>query len=112
MVLREKILGKTGLKVRTLGFGGIPIQRISEKQAIHVVRRCHELGINYYDTVIGYTVSEERIGKALKDVRDNVVLAKAGAFNVEHVKKRCQYKLPIRELLGTRRQYITELLGN
>jgi predicted aldo/keto reductase-like oxidoreductase len=33
------------------------------------------LGINYYDTAIGYTVSEERIGKALKDVRENVVLA-------------------------------------
>jgi predicted aldo/keto reductase-like oxidoreductase len=75
MFLKEKILGKTGLKVKTLGFGGIPIQRISEKQAVRVVRRCYELGINYYDTAIGYTVSEERIGKALKDVRENAVIA-------------------------------------
>jgi predicted aldo/keto reductase-like oxidoreductase len=73
--LKERILGKTGIKVRVLGFGGIPIQQLSEEDAIEVVRRCYELGINYYDTARGYTVSEERIGKALKDVRDEVVFA-------------------------------------
>jgi aryl-alcohol dehydrogenase-like predicted oxidoreductase len=73
--LKEKVLGRTGLRVRTLGFGGIPIQRISEEDAINVVRRCYELGINYYDTARGYSNSEERIGKALEDVRENVFLA-------------------------------------
>ena len=75
MVLRETVLGRTGLKVKSLGFGGIPIQRISEEEAVRVVRRCYELGINYYDTARGYSVSEERIGKALEDVREKVVLA-------------------------------------
>ena len=75
MVLREKVLGRTGLKVKTLGFGGIPIQRISEEDAVKVVRRCYDLGINYYDTARGYTNSEERIGRALEDVREEVVLA-------------------------------------
>ena len=75
MELRETVLGRTGLKVKTLGFGGIPIQKIAEDDAIDVVRRCYELGINYYDTARGYTVSEERIGKALEDVREEVVLA-------------------------------------
>jgi predicted aldo/keto reductase-like oxidoreductase len=73
--LKERILGKTGIKVRTLGFGGIPIQQLSEEDAIAVVRRCYELGINFYDTARGYTVSEERIGKALKEVRGKVVFA-------------------------------------
>jgi len=73
--LKERVLGKTGLKVKPLGFGGIPIQRVSEAQAIRVVRRCHELGVNYFDTARGYTVSEERIGKSLKDVRDKVIIA-------------------------------------
>ena len=68
-------MGRTGLKVKILGFGGIPIQRVTEEEAIGVVRRCHELGINYYDTARGYTVSEERIGKALEDVREEVILA-------------------------------------
>jgi len=73
--LKEITLGKTGLKVKSLGFGGIPIQRVTEEEAIEVVRRCYDLGLNYYDTARGYTTSEERIGKALEDVRENVVLA-------------------------------------
>jgi len=75
MELRETILGRTGLKVKSLGFGGIPIQRVSEEEAVRVVRRCYELGIDYYDTARGYTNSEERIGKALEDVREEVFLA-------------------------------------
>lgn len=73
--MKEKILGKTGIRVRVLGFGGIPIQRVSEDEAIRVVRRCYDLGINYFDTARAYTVSEERIGKALEDFRDDVVIA-------------------------------------
>ena len=73
--LKERILGKTGLKVRTLGFGGIPIQRVGEEEAIKVIRRCYELGINYYDTARGYTNSEEKIGIALEDVREKVYYA-------------------------------------
>ncbi|MCK4582433.1 aldo/keto reductase [Candidatus Bathyarchaeota archaeon] len=73
--MNEIKLGKTGLKVKTMGFGGIPIQRVSEEKAVEVVRRCYDLGLNYYDTARGYTTSEERIGKALEDVRDKVFLA-------------------------------------
>jgi predicted aldo/keto reductase-like oxidoreductase len=73
--LKEITLGKTGLKVKSLGFGGIPIQRVTEEEAIEVVQRCYDLGLNYYDTARGYTTSEERIGKALEDVRENVVIA-------------------------------------
>ena len=75
MNLKEKILGKTGIKVNVLGFGGIPIQRISEKGAIKVVSHCYDLGINFFDTARCYTVSEERVGKALENVRDNVIIA-------------------------------------
>jgi len=73
--LKEIVLGRTGLKVKSLGFGGIPIQRVSEEEAVEVVRRCYDLGLNYYDTARGYTTSEERIGKALEDVRDRVIIA-------------------------------------
>ncbi len=75
MTLRRKRLGKTDLMVTEVGFGGIPIQRIPETEAVNVVRRCYELGINYYDTARGYTTSEERIGKALADVRDHILIA-------------------------------------
>ncbi len=73
--MKKITLGRTGLKINPFGFGGIPIQRVSEDEAVAVVRRCYDLGVNYYDTARGYTVSEERIGKALEDMRDEVVLA-------------------------------------
>jgi predicted aldo/keto reductase-like oxidoreductase len=68
-------LGKTELRVSRVGFGGIPIQRLSENEAIAVVRRCLDLGVTFYDTATGYTTSEEHIGKALAGRRDGVVLA-------------------------------------
>ncbi len=72
----EKIrLGKTGMMVTRLGFGGIPIQRLSESEAVRVVQRCLELGLNYIDTANGYTTSEERIGKAVKGRRQDVIIA-------------------------------------
>ena len=73
--MKERILGGTGLRVKTMGFGGIPIQRVPEEEAVAVVRRCYEHGLNYFDTARGYTNSEERIGKALEGVRDEVYLA-------------------------------------
>ena len=68
-------LGKTELRVSRVGFGGIPVQRLSENEAIAVIRRCLDLGVTFYDTATGYTTSEERIGKALAGRRDGVVLA-------------------------------------
>ena len=75
MTLKERRLGRTDIKVRRVGFGGIPIQRVSESEAIKVVRRAHELGVNFFDTARAYTTSETRIGEALKDARDEVYLA-------------------------------------
>ncbi len=72
----EKIrLGKTEMMVAGLGFGGIPIQRVPEEEAIAVVHKCLELGINFLDTANGYTTSEERIGKAIKGKREGIFLA-------------------------------------
>jgi len=68
-------LGKTGLKVSRIGFGGIPIQRLTEAEAIRVVQRCLDLGVTFLDTATGYTTSEERIGKAIAGRRAQVILA-------------------------------------
>jgi len=59
-------LGKSEMEVTKIGFGGIPIQRLSEQQAVEVIRRAIELGIDWIDTANGYNTSEERIGKAIK----------------------------------------------
>lgn len=75
MRMEERFLGVTGLKIKRVGFGGIPIQRLSEDEAIRVVREGYELGINFFDTARAYTNSEEKIGKALNAVREEVIIA-------------------------------------
>jgi predicted aldo/keto reductase-like oxidoreductase len=63
-----------------VGFGGIPIQRLREAEAVRVVQRCLDLGITFVDTANGYTTSEERIGKAIAGRRGEVIIAtKTGA---------------------------------
>ena len=68
-------LGNTGLEVSRIGFGGIPIQRLTEAEAVRVVQRCLDLGVTFLDTATGYTTSEERIGKAIIGRRAQVILA-------------------------------------
>jgi len=68
-------LGKTGLEVSRVGFGGIPIQRLTEAEAVRVVQRCLDLGVTFLDTANGYSTSEERIGKAIAGRREQVIIA-------------------------------------
>ncbi|HEY33213.1 MAG TPA: aldo/keto reductase [Dehalococcoidia bacterium] len=91
----EKIrLGKTDLMVTRLGFGGIPIQRLSEEDAITVVRKCVELGITFLDTANAYTTSEERIGKAIAGKRQEFIIAtKSGARDRENIEKHLNLSL-------------------
>jgi predicted aldo/keto reductase-like oxidoreductase len=60
------ILGKTGIEAVRLGFGGIPIQRLEEEEAVEVVLYALKKGMDFIDTSRVYTTSETRIGKALK----------------------------------------------
>lgn len=73
--MEYKVLGKTGLKISKLGFGGIPIQKVDAETTRKLVESMIEKGINYIDTARGYTVSEGYLGEALEGVRDKFVLA-------------------------------------
>jgi len=73
-------LGRTGLQVSRVGMGGIPIQRPPLDEAIRIINRALDLGVNFIDTSLGYGDSEERIGKAVAGRRDKVVLATKGGF--------------------------------
>jgi hypothetical protein len=68
-------LGRTGLMVSALGFGGIPIQRLTTAEAVAVVRASLDAGINLLDTAHGYSSSEERIGLAIQGRREGLVIA-------------------------------------
>lgn len=76
--MQYRILGKTGLKVSEIGFGGIPIQRTSMSEAEKVILKSLERGINFLDTARAYTDSEEKIGHTLagSDIpREELVIA-------------------------------------
>lgn len=68
-------LGKTGLMVTKTSFGALPIQRRCKEDAIKILRRAYDCGINYFDTANSYTDSEEKIGAALSDVRHNIIIS-------------------------------------
>ncbi len=64
--MERMLLGRTGLEVYRLGLGGIPIQRVSEVEAVETVRHALERGVDFIDTSRIYTTSERRIGLALR----------------------------------------------
>jgi len=82
--MRKVILGKTGLEVKQLGFGGIPIQRVQEKQAVETVLHTVKKGVDFIDTSRGYTTSERRIGKALQQTDNRVILATKSFKRTSH----------------------------
>ena len=73
--MEYRILGKTGLKISRLGFGGIPIQRIDAEGTKALMHRMVDAGINFIDTARGYTVSEEYLGYALEGIREHFIIA-------------------------------------
>ena len=73
--MEYRILGKTGLKISRMGFGGIPIQRIDAAGTKVLMQQMKAAGINYIDTARGYTVSESYLGEALEGIREDFILA-------------------------------------
>ena len=100
--MEYRILGKTGLEVSKLGFGGIPIQKVTVDAVKDIVEAMLHNGINYIDTARGYTISEELIGEAIEGNRDKFILAtKSMARSKEGVKEDIE-----RSLKNLRTDYI------
>ncbi len=92
--MEYRLLGKTGLKISRLGFGGIPIQRVDAETTTKLMDKLISMGVNYIDTARGYTVSEEFIGKAISGKRDKFILAtKSMARTKEAMEKEIETSL-------------------
>lgn len=77
-------LGNTGFTVNKNGFGALPIQRISRDETARLLRKAYDNGITYFDTARFYTDSEEKIGYAMADIREKIIIAtKTGATTAE-----------------------------
>ena len=73
--MRYTTLGKTGMRISAVGFGGIPIQKVDVPAVRTLMQALAEQGVNYIDTARGYTVSERYLGEALEGMRDKFVIA-------------------------------------
>ena len=75
--MRQITLGKTGITAPQNGFGALPIQRVSEDEAVKILRKAYEGGMTYFDTARAYTDSEVKLGKAFSEagLRDKLFIA-------------------------------------
>jgi D-threo-aldose 1-dehydrogenase len=81
-VTDQRRLGKSGLEVPVIGFGGAPLgnmyQEFSDEQARATVRAAYDAGMRLFDTapLYGFGLSEHRVGEALRWLdRDSYVLS-------------------------------------
>ena len=87
-------LGKTGLTVTRPALGCLPLQRCSVDDAVALLLAAYDGGINFYDTANAYTDSEMKIGLALADVRDKIIIAtKSGASDRDGVLRHVENSL-------------------
>lgn len=92
----KRILGNTSMSITPVGLGcmgfshayGVPTEK---NEAVSMIRKAYEMGYDFFDTAECYTginadgstsFNEELVGDALRDVRDNVVIATK--FGVTH----------------------------
>lgn len=70
-------LGSTGITVARNGFGALPIQRISQPEAVAMLHRAYEGGMRFFDTARAYSDSEEKLGAAFggSELREQIYIA-------------------------------------
>ena len=84
----KTILGRTNLEVNKDGFGALPLQRATMEEAVRILQKALDGGINFYDTARAYSDSEEKISKAFSSRRNEFFLAtKTGAKNADDFRK-------------------------
>lgn len=91
--MQYRTLGNTGLKVSALGFGAmrLPMEEghVETKEALDIIHRAFELGVNLIDSAVGYCDQESEItvGKALKGWRDGIVVSTKNHYKGDDPKK-------------------------
>lgn len=73
--MKQITLGTTGITVPQNAFGALPIQRVDFETAKTILLRAYEGGMRFFDTARAYSDSEEKLGYAFADLRDNIYIA-------------------------------------
>ncbi len=83
--MKQRTLGQ-GLTVSAIGYGAMGITSFygpgDEGESVDAIRRAHDLGVTFFDTaeLYGWGENEKVVGRALRDVRDEVVIATKFGF--------------------------------
>ena len=112
--MEYRTLGKTGLRVSEIGFGcgnvGGLMVRGTEQERLGAVELALQLGINYFDTAPAYGngQSEINLGKVLKQIKSEVIVATKVGIGIEDSKdiKSCVKKSLETSLNRLGREYI------
>lgn len=73
--MQHRALGSTGVELSAIGFGGIVVAGMAQRDADAIVAEALDAGINYFDVAPSYGDAEERLGPALNGKRDGIFLA-------------------------------------
>jgi aryl-alcohol dehydrogenase-like predicted oxidoreductase len=71
----KRSLGRTGVMLSVLGFGGIVVKDATHEEAYSAVKLAIDSGINYFDVAPSYGDAETKLGPALEPFRKDVFLA-------------------------------------
>jgi aryl-alcohol dehydrogenase-like predicted oxidoreductase len=88
-MLEKRKLGRGGLEVSELGLGCMGMSHAygveNDAESIQTIQRALELGVDFFDTaeVYGPFKNEELLGRALRDRRDEVIIATKFGFRIE-----------------------------
>ncbi len=106
--MKKRLLGKTGLLVSEIGFGGEWLERHPEEESVELLRYAGEKGVNIIDCWMPDPKSRDTIGKAIAGNRENwYVQGHLGSTwqNGQYVRSReIKYVKPAFEDLLTRLQ--------
>src|ERR671924_399916 len=100
--MKYRKLGKSGIKVSEIGFGAWTIgldwwgKKIDDEEAIRMLKRAYDLGINFYETadIYGKGRSEKLIAQVFKDMRNEVVYSTKWGYDMYSVKQVGHSELP------------------
>ncbi|HYZ49667.1 MAG TPA: aldo/keto reductase, partial [Nitrososphaeraceae archaeon] len=100
--MKYRKLGKSGIKVSEIGFGAWVIgldwwgKKIDDDQAIRMLKRAYDVGINFYETadMYGKGKSEKLIARTFKDMRNEVIYSTKWGYDMYNVEQVGHNEIP------------------
>ena len=72
--MKYRVLGRTGLEVSEIGFGGEWLERHPEEESVETMRYAHSKGINIIDCWMPDPKSRDILGKAMEGCREEWIV--------------------------------------